>query len=1784
MHLNLQGLTKGKAQIRPTFPILFGIFYINILLSTTNLNAQNCTVNAGIPRSFCANETVQLFGAVQGLPQMGTLLWTQVGGPSAIISNPNILNPTIIGAVGGSIYTFRISSRCSDGSFVFNDVVYTILETPQAIASGGGPAACAGNSYSITGNTPNPGETGLWSITPPGTGVSIDDVTNPNTFVTLSPGNGGIATLRWTVTNDITNCAAISNPITVTNCGGNSLVNAGPDQTLNGCYLVSTTATLSGSLEGFNGCGQQGMWTVVSGPNVPNIANPGSNNTGLSNLIEGTYVFRWTVSGPCVNGTDLMTLVVPPPRGTVTNAAISSAAGTTFCDMRSSVTLYGSTPDLINEQVSWIQTSGPAVSIASPNSPVTAINGFTSPGTYSFSYTITNPVIGCSSTSNVTLTFGVAPTVSITPDLINLPCSQTFVNIPYTQTGVGVTSWRFLSGPGIPSPTAYQLVGSGSPYLINGLQSGTYVVEFRRQAATGNQCPISTDVVTVVTSGLGALANAGTDQLLGCNIYQPMLAGNDPSVGGGLGTGTWYQISGPNTANIVNIHDFDTDINGLINGQYVFRWVISDGSFCNPNQDDVIVRVANVNPDVVTAGMDEIYCFGTVIYLEGNTPALNEIGTWTVFPTTGVMIDDIHAPNTSVTGMVANTAYTFTWTIVNSCAQASDEVIITTNATQGPVQANAGADQCLPLGTTSTTMSANATMGGTGTWTLISGPNTPTITNPNSPTTTITGLINGNYSFEWSIARGVGCAPTRDTLFVTISADVTPSAAGEDQAICGTETFLNANSPLVGTGTWTQTFGPGGAIIVSPNSPNTEITGMLPNASYTFRWTISNDGCSPGFDEVIVATSSPADAPNAGPDLSTCGGTSLALSALPVTFGYWTVVSGPNSPSFSDFNSPTSTVSNLIMGTYVLRWNSVGGSFCPALFDEMTIFVVPLADAGQDQFFCDVVSTVSLTGNAASTGVWTQQSGPAATITPTGQNSAAATGLTPGVYTFRYTINTPVGMNPCTSFDEMTVVLLDPPTVADAGTDQELCDQTIFNLSANTPVFGTGTWSVLATFPMGLSGTFTDPNNPSTTFTGAQPGIYLFEWTISNDQCTNADRVRIDNFPAPSMANAGSDFDACGTTAILNGNNPVTGVGNWTFISKPVGAPDPQILNPILYNSPLAGLEPGVYQFQWTISSGTICTPSSDIVSVSVTANPTQAVAGNDQALCPMVIPTSTLLAADPVLVGTGMWTIISGPGGAIFTDDSDPSTTINNLQLGSYVLRWTTTNGICSTFDEMSIIVSQQPTVADASATPVSLCLFEGVNLIGNVPVNGTGLWTWTAKPVGAPDPFILNPMNASTMVFGIVPGSYTFRWTISSPGCTDSFDEVTVTINPIPTQAQILMGNQDFCVTSGPLALLANEPAVGETGVWEIIPGLSAGMAVISNPGSYNTATVSGFTVSGSPAIYAVRWTINIGPCFSSDTIYVSVWDEPSMSNAGSDLDLCNVSSFNLTGNAPAIGTGVWTKVSGPAGTVTNPFSPATTVTGAVPGTYVFRWRISNGPACTPFSDEVTIINRSAMISSGPADVSVCDGAAPTLTVVASGGSGVYSYQWEASTTGCAGTWNTIIGAMSDTYNPGALTIGTYNYRVIITDVNGICPPVTSRCVTVTVVADPMINTDPLAIANICRGGSQVFTVAATGGTPSLTYQWQYFNGLTWNDVVNATPVGITYTNATSASMTVTTNNGTSIAGAYQYRVLVNAAGLDCNQAISNTAILNIYDDPTISVQPIGTTICKALLLCFL
>ncbi len=106
--------------------------------------------------------------------------------------------------------------------------------------------------------------------------------------------------------------------------------------------------------------------------------------------------------------------------------------------------------------------------------------------------------------------------------------------------------------------------------------------------------------------------------------------------------------------------------------------------------------------------------------------------------------------------------------------------------------------------------------------------------------------------------------------------------------------------------------------------------------------------------------------------------------------------------------------------------------------------------------------------------------------------------------------------------------------------------------------------------------------------------------------------------------------------------------------------------------------------------------------------------------------------------------------------------------------------------------------------------------------------------------------------------------------------------------------------------------------------------------------------------------------------------------------------------------------------------------------------------------------------------------------------------------------------------------------------------------------------ITTQPTASQNACNPGGASFTVVAATGTAPITYQWQYYNGATWNSVVNGTPAGATYTNGTTATMTVA---GITAVATHQYRCyLTNCSG--ANNATSTTANLIINALPTAGI----------------
>src|SRR5205814_9727220 len=101
---------------------------------------------------------------------------------------------------------------------------------------------------------------------------------------------------------------------------------------------------------------------------------------------------------------------------------------------------------------------------------------------------------------------------------------------------------------------------------------------------------------------------------------------------------------------------------------------------------------------------------------------------------------------------------------------------------------------------------------------------------------------------------------------------------------------------------------------------------------------------------------------------------------------------------------------------------------------------------------------------------------------------------------------------------------------------------------------------------------------------------------------------------------------------------------------------------------------------------------------------------------------------------------------------------------------------------------------------------------------------------------------------------------------------------------------------------------------------------------------------------------------------------------------------------------------------------------------------------------------------------------------------GSGVLTYLWLSSTTGCNGPW--IIAAGTNTtqnYQPGVLTLTTYYKRVTISTLNGTVCRDTSNCIALK--RDELRAGTISADQTICRKKETAILIGTTGTGSGVT-----------------------------------------------------------------------------------------------
>ena len=246
-------------------------------------------------------------------------------------------------------------------------------------------------------------------------------------------------------------------------------------------------------------------------------------------------------------------------------------------------------------------------------------------------------------------------------------------------------------------------------------------------------------------------ASAGGDQTVCAS--SATLGANTPA----NGTGTWSTVSGTGTA--ISPNSPTSTVAGLTAGQTsIFRWTVSNGP-CTVSTDDVSIT-RDPDPTTANAGPDQTIC-STTTTLSGNTPSTGT-GTWALVGGSGaIQAGEQNNWNASVHGLGIG-QNTFRWTITNGvCTPSTDDVVITVHA--NPTVANAGPDQTV-CGSTAI-LAGNTPSVGTGSWSVVLG--SASVTNPNDPTSTVTGLTSMGTILSWTVSNGV-CPVSSDSVMIIV--------------------------------------------------------------------------------------------------------------------------------------------------------------------------------------------------------------------------------------------------------------------------------------------------------------------------------------------------------------------------------------------------------------------------------------------------------------------------------------------------------------------------------------------------------------------------------------------------------------------------------------------------------------------------------------------------------------------------------------------------------------------------------------------------------------------------------------------------------------------------------------------------------------------------------------------------------------------------------------------------------------------------------------------------------
>src|SRR5690606_29537167 len=199
-------------------------------------------------------------------------------------------------------------------------------------------------------------------------------------------------------------------------------------------------------------------------------------------------------------------------------------------------------------------------------------------------------------------------------------------------------------------------------------------------------------------------------------------------------------------------------------------------------------------------------------------------------------------------------------------------------------------------------------------------------------------------------------------------------------------------------------------------------------------------GCVIGTDAVVPVITQA----QAGGDQNVCADNTILAGNNPGAgeMGTWTVVSG--SGSFSDANSPTSSVGSLAFGDNVFRWTITdAGGICSGTFSDVTItrFTAASVDAGAPIIICSGTNATlaGIIGGSATSATWTT-AGDGSFNNPGLLNASYTPGTNDMVAVSVVLSLTPIDhLVPCLATSDNVTIAFNAVATGSAGTDEVVC-------------------------------------------------------------------------------------------------------------------------------------------------------------------------------------------------------------------------------------------------------------------------------------------------------------------------------------------------------------------------------------------------------------------------------------------------------------------------------------------------------------------------------------------------------------------------------------------------------------------------------------------------------------------------------------------------------------------------------------------------------------------------